>query len=372
MQEINTLLFNKNEEHKKILNIYLQKDITTYLNYSMPLCAILWDKGKILWMYEHFNNIYCINDRDNYLWLDFVEDHNYPQDAAEYISVDLKSMEEIEDIIDFIKGFISDGYYVRLILDEYYLSEKPAFGKEHNLIQVLIFGYNDTEKRMKAIGFLKDNVFGIYEQSYQETIDSYNACRDLYSDEVIWHKLYNAILIKVKDVNKKYRFNSSKLIDGIQKYISSCGDASVLRPEIRHQMGDNAVFGIQVYDEVIIHLNNLLEGNFTMDYRFIHLLSEHKKLLNKKLIYFDEHHCGSDRLKGLISQYAHICSSFEWVRSLYLKNVLADNDFKTIYGQLKNKEVLVKIIESIKDIQDKEKIILSGIYNNMTYVMPRH
>lgn len=114
-------VFVTNTPTRKVLKTALQKDVTVYRNFFMPLCSILWDPDKEFWMLEHFNNIYYIKDKSGYTWLDYLEPNGFTEDVLNITSrlyEDIKS----KDIVKLLKKQIDNGLYSTIFVDEFYLN----------------------------------------------------------------------------------------------------------------------------------------------------------------------------------------------------------------------------------------------------------
>lgn len=352
--------FEINNQHTKALNIKLQNDVTTYLNFSLPLCAILWNENKVSWFYEHFTQLYCINNNKEFFWLDYLEELYFPKDIAKYFFMNSDSMESVTDIISFLKNMINECHYVILFVDGFYLPGRTQYLNTHVHIQVLFYGYDEIKKSFLSIGFDKHSVFTIFEDSYDDVTKAYFEGKNNYMKSPEWVRLYTAVLLKMEKPDKKYIFNLENFIEPFTNYTLSAGNATMLRPEIRTSRGENAVYGLEVHEKLLFHLNILLEGGYSMDYRFIHLLAEHKALLYRKLHYISN--CvNRERLRKKTAEYKEIAEKFELVRRQYLKFVLIDNNFKTLYGPLKNKTVIQNIIDAVSTLYKKECILLEEI-----------
>jgi hypothetical protein len=109
-------------EVEKEMKVKLQKDLTTYLNFSIPLCATLWDQSKLPWFYEHFNHVYCMTSRGGYFWVDYLEAADLFEDVLESTFLNADRAQDITDISGYLKEKIAEGFYVMIFADEYYIS----------------------------------------------------------------------------------------------------------------------------------------------------------------------------------------------------------------------------------------------------------
>lgn len=363
---MNNYLFACNTEGKKILNFESQKNITTYLNYSLPLCSFCWDLSKTEWIYEHFTQIYLMKGTNDYVWLDYLEDLYFPSDILDYSFMPMKEMQKIDDIVSYIKNLIDNGFQLTIMVDKYFIETTNLYKKdEHVPIQLYINGYDDRNKEFIGVGFQTDSTFTSVTYSYQEMQDGFNSIKKNDKQEAIWVEWYACTLMKLKNCNQKYSFSPSKFLIDLENFISSKKEPNKLRPEISFERGNDAIYGLSAQYEIIESIKSLYDGNFVTDYRHIHLLNEHKQLLLKKLTATSERLNISSKVEGTIKEYNEVCKKFSKIRLLYAKQVLADNSFSSIFEQLKNKKIISEIINLMKETTYEEENILKNFLSKI-------
>lgn len=106
----------------------MQKEITTYLNYSMPLCTFL-QANKSQWLLEHFTNIYLMIGEEGYVWIDYLEDLLFPTSVIDYIMIEAKEMEEIEDVEYYFLNLLDESNYLMFFIDEFDIRENIHYKK---------------------------------------------------------------------------------------------------------------------------------------------------------------------------------------------------------------------------------------------------
>jgi hypothetical protein len=344
---------------QRSLNIVLQKELTTYLNFSTILCAILWDENRVPWFYEHFTQLYGMDAYEGFYWNDYLEDVYFTKDIGDLEFYDSAAMSGIINIVEFIEEKIIQGYYPAIYIDEFYLPGKEFYQIKHFMRLLLFYGFDSSNKAFSVIGFNENAEFKLLQYKYQEIQAAFDSSKNIYDISPIWVKFYNCTLLKLKKSDGKYSYDCNKFFNQLNNYLNSSGDSSMLRPEVKIQFGDKASFGIQVYDGMITNLNNLLDDIFTIDYRRIHLIAEHKKLLLKKLSY----NCNFLGITDdLLNDFKPIVKNWDEIRINYLLNAYKDSNYKTIYGQLKIKKFIKKIIDKIQILKNQELTVLSDIY----------
>lgn len=129
-----------------------------------------------------------------------------------------------------------------------------------------------------------------------------------------------------------------------------------LRSEIVEGRGDIAVYGADCQKEIVKSLHLMLEnGEFYTDYRHIHLLYEHKKIVLNKMYYIQN--VTKANVSEIIDEYKVIMKKSELAKVLYLKAIISDND-SDLYDKLKNKSIISKIIKFLEGVSNNETDIL--------------
>jgi len=362
------------EEEIKVLRVEEQKNITTYLNFSLPLCSVLWDKKKSPWFLEHFTNIYTIRQDNEYLWLDYLEKVHFIDDIMECISVSLESMKTITDIVSYIKEKINAGFYLILFVNSYYIKASASYQNYHNPLQLYIYGYDDRKALFYGIGFNTSSNFDKIVYTYEEVEQGFLSCINNNTEifQKVWIKWYCCSLMKVKDVGEEYLCKPHLFINDIENYIESKDLINKLRPEIVKERGNVAKYGISAFQEVINTLYELNEGKFNMDYRYVHLIAERSKLMHEKIVYISEHFNMENELKSLIDQYLEISRELKKTRFIFIKGTLLQNEEVNIYAQLKDKKIIDMIISIYEKVIVMERKVLTEVCNIMKYNIPKH
>lgn len=360
MDSMDRSVFAVYEKDVKQLKLLFQDYITTYLHYGVPLSALLWDEKKLPWLYEHFTQIYCM-DKEEYLWVDYLEGLNYIEDIGGFTFFDSATVGGIADIVGYIKDKIDNSYYVQVYVDEYYLPGRITYQREHGGVNTFFYGYDEEERTFSSMGFDDKGQFKLLKASYRDVETAFAECRKMYDHSPVWVRYYAATLLRVKTMDSVYKFNAGRFLGDLKCYLSSSGDPSMLRPETAEQYGTEASYGMAVYDRILLHLNNLLEGKNTMDFRCIHLLSQHKKLMHKKLEY-TAHQLGLyDGIHEKLEAYRKISSRMKVLEMEYLMNVYTGDPF-SIYGHdFRSMDVLKRFAEKFRLLTESERVVLGDI-----------
>ncbi len=348
---------------EKKLKINIQKDLTTYLNFSLPLCAILTDDSLYSWFYQHFVQLYTLTDGNGNLWVDYLEQLDFYRDVADGKIYQYESMSEEKNIVEYIISKISKGCYVLIFVDEYYLPQKASYMSKHFLHQIMVYGYNNQTETFMTVAFNDKGVFASNEYSYKIFNQAYELGKENYESSPVWVLNENVVIIRLKDNVKTYKFNLDLFLEELKIYLSGDGNYSMIRPNNLETNGRQASFNFQVHDELILHLNNLIQGKSTMDFRYMHLLFEHKSIMHKRLEYIVSHFNSGEKLVQLIKEYSEVVKKALYARNLFLKQTIiaqggSGND------TYKN-EILLKIINTVRLVKEKERKLLTNIYDEL-------
>lgn len=341
---------------EKILPIYMQKEITTYLNYSMPLCTFL-KSDKIQWLLEHFTNIYLMIGEDGYVWIDYLENLLFPKNVIDYTMIEASEMERVEDIEHFFLNLIDENFYLMFFIDEFDVRETMHYQKKHRITQILVYGYDQGKNEIYTIGFDKKRKFTELVYNYQDVLFSYKKSLLNRKGRPYWENKYNVILLKDKAPAMVYKASPNAVYNNIKEFYYSDGTTEDLRPEIRIERGEFAYYGMRAQEELINSFKKLYAGSFVLDYRYIHLLAEHKKEMLNKIKYFSDL-IDERQIILIYEEYEKIYKEYKIIKNIFLKNVLIDNGLENIYGQLKNKKTITMLYNKLVSLFNKEKSVL--------------
>lgn len=353
------------ENETKVLQVRLHNEITTFLHHALSLAVVLADERLLPWYYEHYINIYSNTNESGLLNLEFLEYYG-PYNGVMYCYyLGYNLLKEISNIIDFIIDQINRGYYVVINVDEYYLPEKIRYHNDHYVHQSLIYGYDNTRQKLMALGFNQENLFSKHTLDYNQFMEAFEKGKLYYKETAPWTENSAIELIKFKDHLTEYPFDLQRFLTKLDNYLSSSGDDPIIFTYMLNKA--NVKYGLNVYDEVIHHLENLLKGRFTIDYKNIHLLAEHKKGIFKRLQYILSRYQLTGDIVNMTECYSQIVEQVEAVRIKYLelsysKDSLDFDDFPNI---IKN------TCEMFQSMKEQERMLLQAISKQLHRVISK-
>jgi amino acid adenylation domain-containing protein len=365
----NTIALESNKDGNKgdtRLKIKIQRDITTYLHRSLPLCAILANEDYYPWYYQHYLQIFSIKYANGFCRAEFLEPKNNYHNIFDETYISYWEMEDSRGIVEFVKDKIDNGFYVTINIDEYYLSEKSNYKKSHFVHPSLIFGYDNTDKKLIAIGFDSEGIFRELTFDYKSFVEAYEGGKQHYKEFAPWAETEAIQLLKPKKLDQEYNFEINKFMKEIDYYLKS-SDASSFRidgliSQEEFQSSSEIKYGVEVYDAVLEALQTISPNMITIDYRTIHLLYEHKRCIYDRLMYV----AGSTKanIHGLLDEYSNLVARLNTVR---LKFFDLEYMFTTGIGMedVSQQELMGRVMEiigAISMVRNEEPQLLGNIY----------
>lgn len=345
------------------LNVNDKPPITVYKNFAYLLCILCADSENSEWIHERFCNIYLIEDHNGYIWLDFLEPNDGFDSLLNFEYIPYEKLGGY-NVIELIKSTIQDNKYVSIMLDEYYMSHTLFFGKTHCGSEFFIYGYDDDARSFYSIGFNSSKSFGKIIYSYDEVIKAFDSLVkerdkiDYFPPWVLWYTFGKITKLHTETGTD----NIGNILNELEEYSSSTAMASKLRAEIIESRGNEAIYGVACHKEIIKSLYDMIDGKMRTDYRHIHLLYEHKRLILGKLEYIEKN-LDTD-IFDTIDKYRKVLKKTEIAKSLYLKGIITESE-GSIYDPLKNEKLIRKIIKLLEDILADEPVVLQEFINTV-------
>jgi amino acid adenylation domain-containing protein len=335
-----------------------QNEITTYLHRSLPLCAILANHNYIGWYYSNYIQIFSYRDAKGFLEINYSEPRDSFADIADVICLGYHLLQEVGSIVDFIKDKIQLGYYLIINLDEYELSNKHDYMKNHYVHASMVYGYDDETRQVKGVGFDKSRLFTDLLFDYDELNKSYTSSKVHYLNYAPWCAWSAVQLIKLKSPERQFPFSKRKFLQDLYDYIHSEADEYRL---YNFEYDVNRVtFGMDVYETIVKELNHILRGEFNVDYRALHLLAEHKKCLYARLSYVIEKFKLSSELVSKNKEFYQLVLRFDEIRKQFLGQIFQEFDLLKLTNE--QKIAIEKVSNEILRLKDVEYKLLDEIY----------
>lgn len=360
IQEKRTLSSFNNKS--KILKISDSCEVSTYLLYSTKLAMIEGVDSFTGWRMNNFVNIKMYYN-PNYINYFFFEEA-----LDDVIEVNRKTycdMKECSDIVAFTRDAIDNDFFVDIHLDEFFLEKKDFYEKEHFVHENLIYGYDDTEKKFYAYGFVKNQSIKKFSITYDSYRLSYEIGKIFYWKGAGYLHGDYPYPIDIRKINYQYttEFDLAKFVNNLRGYVFPSMDEVV--------EGDIHIYGNNVCKHVA---DSIIIGEKFVDFRCINLLYEHKLCLNNRFLYIMRQYNAKEELHDEYLRFQKIFSAYRNLRLQYLKQLMKENKDKIILSKsIIDKDVREFIGMKIYKIHYMEREILTDlikkiecIYNNQS------
>ncbi|OPZ86371.1 MAG: Gramicidin S synthase 1 [Firmicutes bacterium ADurb.Bin419] len=353
--------YQVNKPDAKELKVVLHNDIITYLCHSLAICVILADERLHPWYYEHYIKLYTEKQANGMLIMDFLEERAPYNEVIQEVYLGYELLKDVTNINNYVIDKINSGYYVIINVDEYYIPAKLAYKKKHYVHHSLVYGYDNEQRKFKAIGFNAEQMFAKMDFEYDLFSQAFESGKLYYKGSAPWAETNAIELLRTKNFMQEYPFSLERFRTSLEEYVTSKEDFRIVFDQRLDQYylgSEQLKYGMDVYDGVIEHLMKLMEGMITIDYRAVHLMFEHKKSVYTRLQYVNGKYAGLIGLEELTNEYQKVVEIVDSARRLFLKHTFSgDND----YNLVPDKEVVAQIIEKLGEARDMEKQVLTEI-----------
>ena len=357
---------------RRVLDIVIQRDITVYTHRSVHLCIIFSNPNMIPWYNEHYINVFSRTATNGQLVLDFLEPFLAHRDVLREYRLGSDVIARVS-FLPFLVEKINEGFYAFIYVDEYYLPGKPAYQEIHYIGPILVYGYDNTARKLFCLGYDR-NAGGIFTEmlfDYDDFVEAYQQGVQRYKEEKMWPDcirssvtLYTQV-VDVKD-DKPYPFSMRRFLTQLGNCISSEGDDTIL---YFWGVPGPYKYGFKIYEDLISHLENSLKGKITVRYIEIHLLYEHKKLLAQRFQFIMEYyHIDREKeveLADMLDKFHLVVEEFNQIRLKCFDMYYNLPDSKEEDAQEKLLTAVKEIIGGIRSAAGEEYTALSSIYNKL-------
>lgn len=321
--------------------------IRGYLHHAYPLSIMAGHDDFIPWLHSNYIQLYCAKNYESvhgthfnfYFYNDY---HYYP--LLRCARIDREVVESVSDILTFIIQSINKGYYLIVYINEYYIPKRPAFGKFHNVHELLISGY-DTVTRQFSVSSFADRKYMRYEITFDNLLEAYSKA-DYRS---LWYA--NDIQLLKIERETTYEFNLPLVLNQLNGYLHSTIN---YRPALMPVPEDQLACGLEVYRYLKNALISMSKQKMVTDVRPLHILWEHKKCMRERIRYLLDRKMITN--EELHTHYKAIESTIDNCRLMFL-----------LYEKSRDQNVLAKIMKKLDEVSKAEKEVLKELLFELTH-----
>lgn len=245
--------------------------------------------------------------------------------------------EKYKSIIEFVIECINRNRYVYLFVVKNYIKCYETEKENVSIHDVFVYGYDEERKILYIADFFKNGKYQLEECSFQEFIDAYQAFKKGYRDG-----LNGVCTIEVVEKEIEYNLSPQMIKLSLQDYLKGIYPHSRYRFYYKNLW--DYEFGIDIYTTLIKHCERIKNGlEEKMDFRMFELIYEQKKLMVDRILYLKENKCLKEH-DDIVNEFKEISIALLKSRNRYIKYMLVKRD-----------ELLVKVIEELKLIYEKDR-----------------
>jgi hypothetical protein len=354
------------------LPIVIQKELTTFLYEGLPLCIILAHSNIQDWFLGHYLNIssavckYCTckngaayqSIRMQYLEGGIYFEPHKNREVLEYHPIRVEPIINDIGLVNFFKESLESGFYSITFFDEYFLSCKMEYKKNHFVHESMIYGYDDSAGGFYAVLLDKDRNFTSAFIPYSEAV---NGIKEAYAQTS--EVFYQAYLHLLKPIPARVSFdypNAQLQLNNYLKSTTALVDTYHLSL-YDHMAGDTPAsykFGIGVYDELAAAYSAIDPAWVLLwaTYMNFHLLAEHKQHVLKTLRHVNTMVLEKPVLSPLLESYSCVVNEHEVLRMRQLKFFLKVSNYPLAVPPSLN-----DTIAKLRELKDRERALLTQI-----------
>lgn len=176
-----------------------------------------------------------------------------------------------KSIHEYIRWNIRHMYYVNVRLDEFYVTERSAYRREHYDHYNLFYGFDDGKRVYYIMGYGKKDTPVVSELPYEVLDGEIKIGTDL----VRYKYSTNEVTL--------LKFNLKMVIDGLYEFLNDVDSSEKVSNLLA---GEQVSYGISILK--ILADTESGRFNFRQDKRIAFCLSEHSKLMKERLDYLYE------------------------------------------------------------------------------------
>ncbi|MGC5772272.1 hypothetical protein [Paenibacillus pabuli] len=326
-----------------------------FLRWAYTLSITSAHEETIPWYYSNFIQLSCKKtflEDGRQFYIDFFRGQpnelNFNNPFLLTCSVNYTILEHLA--LDAWPPFFADqirsGYYCIVFLDESRLSPAAAYQKEAFPHHLFLYGFDGDKRIFDASMFDHTGVYRNVQIPYTEFLDAVHSMRHLLregftSDHHTYFYKY--------EPHSPYPFDKIVALDQLHDYLN--GETHLNR--INYNPDDEQAFGINVYDYLQMYYDAVESNDPRLgdrnDVRHLHVLWEHKKMMQERVAYLvDEGIIPYD--EKLVNGYQDITTRAMKLRDQYIRHEIRED-----------KAVFAKVRLRLEEFRKEEPVLLKRL-----------
>lgn len=178
----------------------------------------------------------------------------------------------VGDIVAFTREQIARGWYVYLLLDDFHVPHRRAYGRRHRLHDILVVGVDDDAGEFAVLGYDERLVFGAHRISQPGFRTAYRSFADAESRS-------RPLLCYRLRADADYPLDVRLVLRTLVEYLEGANTSE--HYAMAHPPWSRA-YGLDVYPPLRDYLEGYLAGDEPYDIKHLHVLWEHKRLMTER------------------------------------------------------------------------------------------
>lgn len=335
------------------------KITTTWATDNHLFAVLLSSHDAYAWVMNNYIQLIYVKSPDNpsvrFLPWNKIETW-YKCEYAEIqiINIDFIKM-KWSSINSFIIDSINNGWYVQLVLDQFYIRASNRFGHIHSAHNNLFYGY----ERSSEVFYMSDN-FNMGKYSFETTqfndvIAAFKSVINDNNQNFVFDNKDTAVLLKLN--SHKYSFNIQLLLDYLRDYLDSKNSFKTFRD----YEFTNLTYGINVLDCLMEYIEDIYVNHTNwINHTLFTMLRDHKQLMLLRLEYIQKSidlKTHNLNFNNLILSYVEIFNTTVIILNLAIK-----------YNVTQNKSILMKIVAKLTDVKLIETNAIRDLIDIMSLI----
>ncbi|MGG4094491.1 hypothetical protein [Paenibacillus lautus] len=323
--------------------------ITSFTKHANILSIISTNDNYLDWFLSNYIQLWYRHDMKIMdFYMPALKD-NCPLLYTQRINRDFVNTSINKDTVEFFIDSIKTGYYISVVLDEYYIPPSRSYNKRHHPHETLIYGFDTEKETFNVADFYMNRKYQYETISFNELRNSYSAVTDSmdYLGAIYFHKIGNS---------NNYTFNIN-LVHVMTRHYLKGENSSKFFSKYETAKTNGWEFGYNIYPYIFEHIK-LLENNEKANVRMLHVLQDHKKCMEMRIKFLLE----KSYIKNHAYDFINLSSNLTR-KALILRNLGIKNNIKC------SKKIIQEMKETLKDIQLMEKELLINLSTEIDKVI---
>ena len=322
--------------------------ITSFQGTACLLATIASTNNGLCWFYNSFVQLYGIR-RKNGITVSpyFAEEwRNCPVVDFQCIFIQFLK-KKWESGTQFVVDALDSGWYVYLLLDQYYIPISDLHRTDHWPHETLLYGFDMKRQRFYVADFYVHGRYSFGDISFSEFEAAFqNVDTDQLSGSIYNDLRYSVYLIRPSDV--AHRFDIELVVALIEDYLLARDTVKAIPLVHRDVRWPNplergaVVYGLNNFELMEHYLCESVRRKWSPDVRPFHIMLDHKTAMIGRLTYMMKAGYLDDSAQWL-DRYSSIARSALTIRNMLLKYRLT-NDERSIWR-------MIKLLSDLRDFE---------------------